>query len=81
MRIQIRVFAVLRELLPASQFELEVPAGASCDAVCARLTREFAAAKSILEHCMLAVNGQYAARELRLSEGDELALLPPVSGG
>lgn len=81
MRIQVRVFAMLRELLPASQFTLEVPAGASCGAVCARLTREFVAAKSVLDHCMLAVNGQYAARDLPLCDGDELALLPPVSGG
>lgn len=81
MRIQIRVFAALRELMPASQFELEVPAGASCDAVCSRLTSEFATAKAVLDTCMLAVNGQYAARELALSDGDELALLPPVSGG
>jgi MoaD family protein len=81
MRIQIRVFAALRELMPASQFELEVPVGVSCGAVCSRLTSEFSAAQGVLDHCMLAVNGQYAARELALSDGDELALLPPVSGG
>jgi molybdopterin converting factor subunit 1 len=81
MRIQIRVFAALRELLPSSQFELDVPAGANCGAVCSRLTSDFSSAKAVLDHCMLAVNGQYATRELALSEGDELALLPPVSGG
>jgi len=81
MRIQIRVFAALRELMPASAFELDVPTGSSCDSVRSRLSHDFSAAKGVLEHCMLAVNGQYATRELALREGDELALLPPVSGG
>jgi molybdopterin converting factor small subunit len=81
MRIQVRAFAALRELLPASSFELDMPPGACCDTVCARLTRDFAAIQPIIDHCLLAVNGQYAARDLPLSDGDELALLPPVSGG
>jgi molybdopterin converting factor small subunit len=37
--------------------------------------------KSVLETCMFAVNMEYCDRDYLIKEGDEVAIIPPVSGG
>ncbi|HEX3616053.1 MAG TPA: MoaD/ThiS family protein, partial [Solirubrobacteraceae bacterium] len=76
MRVQIRLFAALRERAGTNLLELELPEGAHVsDALSALewLTGDLRA--------VLAVNREYASAETRLEADDELALIPPVSGG
>jgi molybdopterin synthase catalytic subunit len=76
MRVQIRLFAALRERAGTNLLELELPEGAHVsDALSALewLTGDLRA--------VLAVNREYASAETRLKADDELALIPPVSGG
>ncbi|MGH2862413.1 MAG: molybdenum cofactor biosynthesis protein [Solirubrobacteraceae bacterium] len=76
MRVQIRLFASLRERAGASELALELPAGALVgDALneLRWLTGDL--------HAVLAVNREYASESTPLQPGDELALIPPVSGG
>jgi|SRR5579884_1983857 len=76
MKVHVRLFAGLRERAGAEQIELSLADGAVVgDAL--------AALGDVLDGVpvVLAVNQQYAAPDAPLAPGDELALIPPVSGG
>ena len=81
MKIQVKLFALLREIVERSEVALEVPPGISCGEVFFYLREQFPALWPLLEHCLVAVNGNRANRGFNLSAGDEVAILPPVSGG
>ena len=81
MKIEVQLFAVLRERIGKSEISLEVPERASCSDVFSLLEDEQEGLKPLLERCALAVNGEYVDRGVSLSAGDEVAILPPVSGG
>ena len=81
MRIQVRLFAVLRDAAGVSEVELELPAGATAAAVGARLAERYPGIAKHLPRVAYAVNRDYAPAETPLREGDEVALIPPVSGG
>jgi molybdopterin converting factor subunit 1 len=76
MRVRIQLFAGLRERAGASEVALELPEGA-----------RVADALAQLQHVtgdlpvVMAVNQEYADEQALLATGDELALIPPVSGG
>ena len=76
MRVQIRLFASLRERAGSDSLELELPDGA--------LVRDALSELRWLTgdlRAVLAVNREYASASTPLHSGDELALIPPVSGG
>lgn len=78
MHVRIRLFAMLRERAGASELELELPDGARVrDALAAPEVAALAGGLSLV----MAVNRVYASEEQPLAAGDELALVPPVSGG
>lgn len=80
MRIDVRLFASYREAAGVSRFDVELPDGAAVsDALVAIEGRypRLAAAGRILT----ARNREYVDAGALLSDGDELALIPPVSGG
>ncbi|MDX6572169.1 MAG: MoaE-MoaD fusion protein [Gaiellales bacterium] len=76
MRVTVRLFAALRERAGASRRELELPQGATAGDVFAALG--IGAEPQGLAY---AVNREYADRTAALADGDEVALIPPVSGG
>ena len=81
MKLTVRLFAMLRESAGSDSIEIELPEDATAaDAVAAVGERP---GLEILDRLpvRLAVNREYATDETRLSPGDELALIPPVSGG
>jgi MoaE-MoaD fusion protein len=80
--VTVRLFAMLREQAGRDAFELELADGATvADAL--EALRERDGLGDMLEHMPVraAVNREYVATEAPLSSGDELALIPPVSGG
>lgn len=79
--IRVRLFALLKELVGEEEFWLSLSRGASCSEALISLRDRFALPEAILESCMVAVNGAYTERNAPLQAGDELAVLPPVSGG
>jgi molybdopterin converting factor subunit 1 len=82
MIVEVRLFAILRELAGSSVVELELDDGASVDDALLALGRERELADALSRlHVQMAVNREYADGATRLSPGDELALIPPVSGG
>ena len=72
-----RLFAALREQAGTSHVELELPDGANVGDVWSALELGGAEPSSLA----FALNRAYADRADALSEGDEVALIPPVSGG
>jgi molybdopterin synthase catalytic subunit len=75
-RVTVRLFAALRERAGGSRRELELPPGATAGDVFAALG--IGAEPQGLAY---AVNREYADRTAALTDGDEVALIPPVSGG
>ena len=80
MRIQLRLFASYAEAFGRDAFHLELPEGATVADALAAVRREPAASR-LPPRPLVAVNLAYAKPEVRLAEGDEVALIPPVAGG
>ena len=77
--IKVRLFAALRELAVSSEVEAEgKTAGDLTDALSERFGERFAQIAAVGS---LVVNGERATRATAVAAGDEVALLPPVSGG
>ena len=76
MEVSVRLFAGLRERFGSDSLQLELADGASVADALAALSGQIDASG-----CLLAVNREYADDNLVLAGGDELALIPPVSGG
>jgi MoaE-MoaD fusion protein len=80
-RIKVLMFAILRDLAGEGQTTLELEEGATVRDALARLGEKYPRVAPALGRVAVAVNQAYAKGEAVLSEGDELALIPPVSGG
>jgi molybdopterin synthase catalytic subunit len=83
MVLQVRLFAVLRERAGRDSLEIEVAEGATVAEALRALAEASEPLGAALEAMpvVMAVNRSYAGAEATLAEGDELALIPPVSGG
>ncbi|MGN6215530.1 MAG: molybdenum cofactor biosynthesis protein [Solirubrobacterales bacterium] len=83
MLLQVRLFAVLRERAGRDSLEIEVSEGATVGMALRALaeTSEPLGEALAAMPVVMAVNRAYAGEEETLSAGDELALIPPVSGG
>jgi MoaE-MoaD fusion protein len=80
MQVRIRLFASLREIGGADR-TLEVPRDARIDAAWDALVATHPALAEHRRYVRAALNGRYAAWDAQLGDGDEVAFLPPVSGG
>jgi molybdopterin synthase catalytic subunit len=80
-KIRVRAFAGLRDALGTGNFELDIPVGADVKILLNQLAAAFPTADLPNKHFSVAVNRQYCAHDTILSDGDEVALIPPVSGG
>jgi len=81
MQVRVLFFGVLRDLTGKASDSLQLPEGGSVRDVIARYESQIPRLKDSLSSIALAVNQQYASPETRLKDNDEVALLPPVSGG
>ncbi len=81
MHIKLRFFASLRERLGRSEDSCEVPEGATVRTVWEALKREHPALVEVERSLAFAVAQEYVDGDHPLRDNDELALIPPVSGG
>ena len=81
MTIRIKLFAILRERAGVSEVQIEIPHQSTVAAARDSLVRQFPQLAPFFPRVAFAVNLSYARIDTILKEGDELAILPPVSGG
>jgi molybdopterin converting factor subunit 1 len=81
MRIRVRLFAIQRELAGTREVELELPAGASIESAWSALVARHPSLEPGRAYVRFARNADYASPDTTLADGDELAVIPPVSGG
>jgi MoaE-MoaD fusion protein len=82
MFVHVRLFAMLRERAGREAVEVELPEGATVQDAVEAVGRQHGLTDTIARMpVVMAVNREYASGDTALSEADELALIPPVSGG
>ncbi|HXA55827.1 MAG TPA: molybdopterin converting factor subunit 1, partial [Candidatus Acidoferrum sp.] len=81
MRVRILFFGQLKEIVGAAEETAELPENASLEDVFARYSRRFAKFAEFRPSIAASVNQEYADARTVLANGDEIAFLPPVSGG
>ncbi|HUY80822.1 MAG TPA: molybdenum cofactor biosynthesis protein MoaE [Acidobacteriaceae bacterium] len=81
MRVRVLVFGVLKDLIPGASAALELEDGARVQEVLDHFRKVFQQDEKIWGSLAVAVNREYVQASHPLREGDEVALLPPVSGG
>jgi molybdopterin converting factor subunit 1 len=80
-RVTVRLFARLRDIAGTSELTRELAPGATIGAVWRTLAREFPDLAQYERSISSAVNADYARMDTVVRDGDEVAFLPPVSGG
>jgi len=81
MRVTVLAFARLRDLLGSPRLVRDVPPGATVEGVWQAVAAEFPTAAPYRAALSAAVNARYAKFTAPVADGDEVAFLPPVSGG
>ena len=81
MQVRVLFFGILKDLAGRSSDLLSLPDHASAADVVSHYQQRLSANKGIFNSIAISVNQEYAKPEMKLHSGDEVALLPPVSGG
>ena len=81
MRVTVRLFARLRDIAGSGELARDIAPGATIGSVWRQLAREYPGLEPYERSISSAVNLDYARMDRELREGDEIAFLPPVSGG
>jgi len=81
MRVTVRLFARLRDITGASELTRDLAPGATIGDLWRQLAGEFPELGQYERSISSAVNADYARMTQELQAGDEVAFLPPVSGG
>jgi len=81
MRVRLLLFASAREAAGISETLLDAPDDATASQLVPLAVQRFPALAPLSGSLSVAVNQRYATPETALAEGDECALIPPISGG
>ncbi len=79
--VNVRFFATVKDLVGADEIELMLEEGALASRVLDHLAERYPRLSGWRKHLRLAVNSEYAEGTRLLQDGDEVAIIPPVSGG
>jgi len=80
-RVRVLFFGVVREIVGLGEDTVEVPDGSRLDTILTSFTARFPRLKAMAPSIVLALNQQFSPLSAAVNDGDEVALLPPVSGG
>jgi molybdopterin converting factor subunit 1 len=81
MRVTVVCFARLRDLAGVREWPCELPAGSTVRSAWNALTAHAPAVDAMRATMSCAVNAEFATMDAPIKDGDEVAFLPPVSGG
>lgn len=76
-----RVFAALREILGKDEVEVDLPGGTTIEGLWDQLVDDDERLKPFTASINFAINHDFVGKETELNPDDEVAFLPPVSGG
>ena len=79
--IRVLFFGVIRDVVGLREDSLDLPAGGHLGLVFEHYAARFPRLRDMASSTVLALNQQFSSPAAPLAEGDEVALLPPVSGG
>lgn len=80
-RVKVLFFGRLRELIGKAEESGELPEGATLAQVFERYAKRHPKLTGLRKSMVVSRNQEFAAWDTRIAEGDEIAFLPPVSGG
>jgi molybdopterin synthase catalytic subunit len=80
-RINVKFFAVLKDRAGVKSATIELPEKSNVSIAIESIANQFPSIRNELRRAAFAVNRNYTQSSAILSDGDELALIPPVSGG
>src|SRR6202790_2860603 len=80
-RIRVLFFGVIRDVVGLREDTLDIPDGGSLGSVFEHYAAQFPRLREMAASTVLALNQQFSSPAAPLADGDEVALLPPVSGG
>ncbi len=81
MKIRVKLFAALREAVGCQEMEVELEPGTTAGELLDSLVTEHSKLARYLNVIQVAINQEFAERGTPIADDDEVALLPPVSGG
>ena len=81
MQLRLKCFAWVREVTGEDEIELDLPEGGTVADLRSRLAERFPVFAGRMESIAVSVNQEFAGDALTISSGDEVALIPPISGG
>ena len=81
MRVRVKLFAIVKERAGVGELSLNLPERADVAAAAVALKEKVPAVAGFLDRSAFAVNREYVEAATVLHDGDELAVIPPVSGG
>ncbi|NDJ18127.1 MoaD/ThiS family protein [Myxacorys almedinensis] len=79
--ITVKLFAAYQEAYGVSELHLDLPEGSTVAMVCDRIIGERPELAPWLDLTRFGVNLQFVEPDTTLQSGDEVVLIPPVSGG
>ncbi len=79
--VNIKLFAIYQETFGQSELVLELPHGTTVVAICDRLIAEYPELSKWRELTRFGINLAFVTPDTILQDGDEVVLIPPVSGG
>ncbi len=80
MKIQILAFGIAKDIFESNTLDLDVAENTSCKNLKNLLETTYPRLQHLSSY-MIAINNEYATDTQCIEEGDEIALIPPVSGG
>jgi molybdopterin converting factor subunit 1 len=80
-RVKVLFFGMLKDIVGRAEDQIEVADDARLESVFTRYAREFPRLTDLESSIVLACNHEFCDRSAAIREGDEIAFLPPVSGG
>ena len=81
MKVRVQFFSRLRDLIGASEMELEVPEGATATDLLHELYSKTPALRDWDKSILVASGVEFVGRDYAIKNGDQISVMPPVQGG